>query len=131
MRTTGRYDAGHKLLVRNRPFDGQVGFHVLAPLVTAAGPALLVDRGWVPAGEDATVVPDVPAPPPGEVTVTVRLRPSEPASTTGTPPRGQVTRIDVSAIAGSSLPGVRRVRRADPGGAAGRGTLPPGSTCPS
>jgi cytochrome oxidase assembly protein ShyY1 len=98
VRTTGRYDPDHTLLVRNRPFDGQIGFHVLVPFVTAAGPALLVDRGWVPAGENATVVPDVPRPPPGEVAVTVRVRPSEPASTTGTPPRGQVTRIDVSTI---------------------------------
>ena len=98
VRTTGRYDPDHTLLVRNRPLDGQIGFHVLVPFVTAAGPALLVDRGWVPAGENATVVPEVPRPPPGEVAVTVRLRPSEPASTTGTPPRGQVTRIDVSTI---------------------------------
>lgn len=98
VRTTGRYDPDHTLLVRNRPLDGQIGFHVLVPFVTSAGPALLVDRGWVPAGENATVVPAVPRPPPGEVAVTVRIRPSEPASTTGTPPRGQVTRIDVSSI---------------------------------
>ncbi len=98
VRTTGRYDPARTLLVRNRPYDGEVGFHVLVPLRTAAGPALLVDRGWVPAGENATVVPDVPPPPPGEVVVTARVRASEPASTTGTPPTGQVTRIDVSAI---------------------------------
>jgi cytochrome oxidase assembly protein ShyY1 len=33
------------------------------------------------------------------VTVTARVRLSEPPSTTGTPPEGQVTRIDVPAIA--------------------------------
>lgn len=98
VRTLGRYDPDHTLLVRNRPYDGEVGFHVLVPFHTAAGPALLVDRGWIPAGENATVVPEVPRVPPGEVAVTVRLRASELPSTTGTPPRGQVTRIDVSEI---------------------------------
>jgi cytochrome oxidase assembly protein ShyY1 len=98
VRTLGRYDPDHTLLVRNRPYEGEVGFHVLVPLRTSAGPALLVDRGWVAAGENATVVPTVPRVPPGEVAVTVRVRASEPPSTTGTPPRGQVTRIDVSEI---------------------------------
>jgi cytochrome oxidase assembly protein ShyY1 len=32
------------------------------------------------------------------VTVVARVRPSEPASTTGAPPPGQVTRIDVASI---------------------------------
>ncbi len=55
--------------MRNRPHDGQVGYYVVLPLVTEQGPALLVNRGWVPAGESATDVPDVPAPPAGDVTV--------------------------------------------------------------
>jgi cytochrome oxidase assembly protein ShyY1 len=100
IRATGRYDTEHQLLVRNRPHEGQVGFYVLVPLVTAQGPGLLVNRGWVPAGGSATDVPDVPAPPAGEVTVVGRVRPSEPAASRGgPPPRGQVTRIDVPAIA--------------------------------
>lgn len=98
VRATGRYDRAHPLLVRNRPFEGVVGFYLLVPLVTDAGPALLVNRGWVAAGGAATGVPDIPAPPSGQVTVTGRIRPSEPASTTGAPPTGQVTRIDVSTI---------------------------------
>jgi len=98
---TGRYDEGGQLLVRTRPFEGAVGYYVLTPLVTAQGPALLVNRGWVPGGPDATTAPEPPAPPSGEVTVTGRVRPSEPASTTGEPPPGQVTRIDVPAIARS------------------------------
>lgn len=98
VRVTGHYDTAHQLLVRNRPFEGAVGFYVLVPLVPQDGPALLVDRGWVVAGDTATDLPHVPAPPAGEVTVVARVRPSEPASTTGTPPRGQVTRIDVASI---------------------------------
>jgi cytochrome oxidase assembly protein ShyY1 len=104
VRATGRYDTSHQVLVRNRPHDGQVGFYVVLPLVSVDGPALLVNRGWVPAGESATDVPDVPAAPAGTVTVVGRVRPSEPASTRGgAPPPGQVTRIDVPQI-GQDLP---------------------------
>jgi cytochrome oxidase assembly protein ShyY1 len=99
IRATGRYDVAHQLLVRTRPLDGQVGYYVLTPLVTQQGPAVLMVRGWVPDGPTAESLPDVPAAPRGTVTVTARLRPSEPASSTGTPPKGQVTRIDVSQIA--------------------------------
>ncbi|MGH8893638.1 MAG: SURF1 family cytochrome oxidase biogenesis protein [Actinomycetes bacterium] len=101
IRATGGYDVDDQLLVRTRLLEGQVGFHVLTPLVTDAGPALLVNRGWVPRGATPTAVPKVPAPPRGRVTVVGRVRPSEPASTTGEPPPGQVTRIDVPAIAGT------------------------------
>lgn len=99
VRASGRYDVSEQLLVRVRPYGGQVGYHVLTPLVTEDGAALLVDRGWVPTGATAEAAPDVPAPPSGTVTVTARVRPSEPRSTTGTPPPGQVTRIHVPTIA--------------------------------
>lgn len=99
VRATGRYDPTRQLLVRIRPFEGEVGYDVLTPFVTDEGPALLVNRGWVPAGATSTELPAVPAPPRGAVTVVARVRPSEPASTTGTPPPGQVTRIDVAGIA--------------------------------
>jgi len=99
VRATGRYDVADQLLVRLRPFEGQVGYDVLVPFVTDGGPAFLVDRGWVPGGATGRDLPDVPDAPSGTVTITARVRPSEPASTTGTPPPGQVTRIDVSSIA--------------------------------
>lgn len=101
VRVTGRYDVDGQLLVRLRPLDGSVGYDVLTPLVTEAGPALLVNRGWLSRDADASGsdLPAVPDPPAGSVTITARVRPSEPASTTGTPPAGQVNRIDVSEIA--------------------------------
>jgi len=92
VRVTGRYDPSATVLLRNRPVDGQPAYHVLVPLVlddaaatvlgdgagTDAAPAVLVvDRGWVPVGTDASAAVDVPPPPTGEVTVTVRLRPGE------------------------------------------------------
>jgi cytochrome oxidase assembly protein ShyY1 len=100
VRATGRYDAAHTLLVRNRSLQGAVGLDVLVPFVTDRGTALLVNRGWVPVDESVPggAPKRVPAPPAGRVTILARIRASEPASTTGTPPAGQVTRIDSSSI---------------------------------
>lgn len=75
---TGRYLVDEELLVRNRPFNGQPGFEVLVPLELADGDVFLVDRGWVPTGNAQDAPDEVPAPPTGEVTVTVRLKPGEP-----------------------------------------------------
>lgn len=75
---TGRYDTDAQLLVRNRVHNGQPGFEVLTPLVTADGRAFIVDRGWVPTGNRQDAPDHVPAPPSGEVTVVVRLQQSEP-----------------------------------------------------
>lgn len=99
----GRYDGARELLVRNRPFEGATGYYVLTPLVTDEGPTLLVNRGWVPVGASARTRPEVPAAPAGKVTVTARVRPSEPKDEHAGLPRGQVRRIDVPAIA-ATLP---------------------------
>lgn len=98
VRATGRWDTAHQLLVRLRPYQGQVGFYVLTPLVTAAGPAVLVNRGWLPPGTGPAGRPAVPRPPSGAVTVTGRLRRTEPPATGAEPPEGQVTRIDVPGL---------------------------------
>ena len=95
----GRYDEAHEVLVRNRPLEGSTGYYVLTPLVTDDGPALLVNRGWVPIGATARTRPEVAAAPAGEVTVIVRMRPSEPSDHKAAPLAGQVRRIDVPAIA--------------------------------
>jgi cytochrome oxidase assembly protein ShyY1 len=71
---TGRYDAGHEILVRGRTRDGTVGYEVLTPLVLASGDALLVDRGWVAAGAGARDLPAVPPAPGGTVTVDGAVR---------------------------------------------------------
>jgi cytochrome oxidase assembly protein ShyY1 len=72
---TGEYDSDSTLLLRLRPVDGERGVHVVTPLVTASGTAVLVDRGFLPGVDDATA--EVPDPPAGTTTVTGRLRPSE------------------------------------------------------
>ncbi|HYN56756.1 MAG TPA: SURF1 family cytochrome oxidase biogenesis protein [Motilibacterales bacterium] len=90
---TGTFDAEAEAAVRRRPLDGRNGFWIVTPLVTDAG-TLLVNRGWAPAGSDATTAPDVPAPPSGEVTVTGRLRPAEVTQVTDAPPEGQAWAAD-------------------------------------
>lgn len=94
---TGTYDADAAVLLRNRPVDSQPGFHVLVPLVLADGSVLVVDRGWVAWDDDASGEVSVPAPPAGEVTVTLHLRPDEPASTRSAP-AGQVQAIHVAQV---------------------------------
>ena len=79
--------------MRRRPLDGRNGFWIVTPLVTESG-VLLVNRGWTPAGSDATAAPDVPPPPSGQVTVTGRLRPAEATEPTDAPPPGQAWAAD-------------------------------------
>ncbi|MFC7386364.1 SURF1 family cytochrome oxidase biogenesis protein [Sphaerisporangium rhizosphaerae] len=101
---TGRFDQAHELVVRRRPQNGQAGFYVITPLVTADGAAVVVNRGWVRMGPTAEAPPEVPPPTAGEVSVTGRLRPAETEDNTGItdrtglPPR-QVLLIDTAKLA--------------------------------
>ncbi|WP_327069960.1 SURF1 family protein [Kitasatospora sp. NBC_01250] len=76
---TGHYDPAHEFVIRQRTAaDGDtMGYYVVTPLVTDAGDTVLVNRGWVALGTDATSYPTVPPAPSGELTVTGRLRPDE------------------------------------------------------
>jgi len=71
---TGTYAAAETVVVRYRSRDQASGVDVLVPLVTADGPALLVDRGFLEARPDGTDRSGVPTPPAGEVTVTGWVR---------------------------------------------------------
>lgn len=96
---TGQYDAARQLLVRQRQVNGTPGFLVLTPLHTPSGRTLYIDRGFVAATGAATLTPNVPDPPTGQVQVTARVLPSEDGSLgTGLPAR-QIERIDVPALA--------------------------------
>ncbi|KAA9147849.1 SURF1 family protein [Microbacterium lushaniae] len=97
---TGEYLADEQVLVRNRPHGGTAAFEVLVPFLLDDGRALLVDRGWVAPGENQPDPDVVPAPPSGQATVTVRLRPGEPLPTSGrTAPEGQVPTIHLPLLA--------------------------------
>lgn len=58
IRAAGRYDAAHQVLLDARVREGRAGYEVLTPLVTDAG-AILVNRGWIPAGPDRERLPEI------------------------------------------------------------------------
>ena len=87
------------LLVRNRPRDGVYGYEVLRRLELSDGSVVVVDRGWIPnSPQGATVRPEVPAPPAGEVTVTGWVKPGEP-SLDRDPIEGQLSSINLDEAA--------------------------------
>ncbi|MGH2794499.1 MAG: SURF1 family cytochrome oxidase biogenesis protein [Actinomycetota bacterium] len=95
----GSYDVAAEIAVDNRSSEGRPGRHLLTPLVTPGGKALLVDRGWIPLDTEA----EAARPPSGRVTVVGVLFPSERKGTFGPaiPATGRLTRvprIDVARI---------------------------------
>ncbi|MGV4924525.1 SURF1 family protein [Streptomyces sp. BHT-5-2] len=92
---TGSYDTAHEVVVRQRTAadEQKIGYYVLTPLVLGNGQAVVVNRGWIPTGDDLTKFPHVPAAPKGTVTVTGRLMADETTAasgikdTKGLPPR--------------------------------------------
>ena len=99
VQVAGRYDVQGQVLVRNRPYYGQYGYEVVVPLQPAdGGPALLVDRGWVPNGRTGAAPDAVPPAPSGEVTVVARLKPGEP-SQGATDVKGQLGSIHLPTVA--------------------------------
>ncbi|WAC93534.1 SURF1 family protein [Mycobacterium sp. Aquia_213] len=75
---TGHYLPDVEVLARLRVVEGDQAFEVLAPFVVDDGPTVLVDRGYV-RPEPGSHVPPIPRPPQETVTITARLRDSEPA----------------------------------------------------
>lgn len=99
VRLSGRYDARHQLLVRDRPLNGHPGYLVLTPLVVADGPAVPVARGWLPEPADSSR-PTVPAPPSGLVHVTGWVAGADPmpdgADAVGVP--GEITAVNPAVL---------------------------------
>lgn len=95
----GRYLADETLLARNRAHGGTSAFEILVPFETTDGRVFIVDRGWVPPAQDSPDPAAVPAPPSGDVSVTVRLQPGEPLPPSGrSAPEGQVPTIHLPLI---------------------------------
>ena len=100
LETTGTWDTAHQVLVRKKSFQSEVGFWVVTPFVTS-DTTIMVNRGWIIAGNSAIDSPTVQNPPAGEVTIQGRVRiiksslDPQPADL----PSGQVDRIVPTQIA--------------------------------
>jgi cytochrome oxidase assembly protein ShyY1 len=78
--TTGHYLADKQVVARLRVAEGDPAMEVLIPFVVDGGPTVLVDRGYVRPLPGSRVPPMAP-PPRDSVTITARLRDSEPPVT--------------------------------------------------
>lgn len=72
----GHYLPQDEVLLRLRPVDSGPSYQSLVPFRTDSGLTILVNRGWVKAGE-ANAVPDIPDVPSGETTLTGMIRADE------------------------------------------------------
>ncbi len=71
----GSWDDANTIVLKYQTRDGGAGVDVVTPLVTAEGPAVLVDRGWITSDNTGGSRPtDLPAATEGEVTVTGWVR---------------------------------------------------------
>ncbi|MFL6023032.1 MAG: SURF1 family protein [Marmoricola sp.] len=65
----GTWDDAHTIVLKYQTRDGGAGVDVVTPLVTADGPAVLVDRGWMQTENSGAERPKLPTVTSGEVTV--------------------------------------------------------------
>lgn len=75
----GRFLTDEEVLLRLRPVEQMPAYHSLVPFELNSGPTVLVNRGFVPAGE-ANAVPDFSAAPTGEVSTVGMVQLAEPPS---------------------------------------------------
>jgi surfeit locus 1 family protein len=99
----GTWDADASVLVRSRSLRGRPGFHVLTPLVTGDGTALIVNRGFVPFTGDPQEALAATRPRPGPVEVTGLLLASQQREGIGPtdPAEGvleQIARVDLARL---------------------------------
>jgi cytochrome oxidase assembly protein ShyY1 len=78
----GTFDPTEEVLIRSRTSNGEAGFHVITPLVTSSGNAVLINRGWVPLSLDTPQAPEA-RPPTGSVQLIGTIRVSESAPSLG------------------------------------------------
>ncbi len=120
----GRYDLDHQILLDNQVQDGRPGYHVLTPLRLPDVPwAILVNRGWVPAGESRDRLPEIVLAD-ADVVISGRLgQPANPGLRLGQASGGWprlVQHVDYAALAADlGYPLAPAVILLDPGAAGG------------
>lgn len=98
--TDGSYDPAGEVLIRSQVEQGQAGFHVITPLVSDEGWAVLVNRGWVPLGMDTPPVEAHPEMGPLRVEGWIQLSETRPTLGPHDPPGAQtvLSRVDIGRI---------------------------------
>jgi len=99
VRVTGRYLTDSELLARGRPNGGRPGFEQLVPFQVDGGAVFVIDRGWLPVGNEQDAPDAVPPPPSGTVTVVARVKAGEPTVPGRSAPAGQIATIHLPDIA--------------------------------
>jgi len=135
----GRFDPRRHILLDNKVWQGRAGVHVLTPFVPEHGPAVLVNRGWLPLPADRSYLPDVPTAS-GEFELTGRLAPPPGVGRRLGDPDALVTHdwpqlvtyLDLPAVAGALgeplAPWVVLLDASEPGGFEGRQWSPAAMT---
>ena len=99
---TGRFDVSSEVLIRSQVHQGASGFHVITPLITEHGGAVLVNRGWVPLPMDSVPVAEAaPDPLVGRVDGWVHRTQTKPALGPADPADGNLeimNRVDIDRI---------------------------------
>ncbi|PQZ87342.1 cytochrome oxidase biogenesis protein Surf1, facilitates heme A insertion [Arthrobacter sp. MYb227] len=91
----GSYLSDDQIIVRNRISGSRPGYEQLVPFRTTDGTTVIVNRGFLPIGNNNPGQPDlIPAPPEGNVKISVRLKAGEPKLDRGAP-EGQLASIDL------------------------------------
>lgn len=98
---TGTYDFAHEILLKNKFYGNQPGYHLLTPLrIAGSERAVLVDRGWIPfdaASPEQVVAFREPA----DVTLQGRIEPEDPrppGATLPTAPQREWYRLDIAGL---------------------------------
>ena len=94
---TGAYLPEQAVIVRNRPLNGQPGFLQLVPMLLSSGQILMVERGWLAAGDPVTVPATNPIPDALPRELVVRLRLSEPDLNRDAVP-GQLASLHIASL---------------------------------
>ena len=100
-RASGRFDADRHFLLMGRAHGGDPGVGVVTPLIVGDGPAVLVDRGWIPSFDAATAKPEQ-YPSPGLRTVIGLAEPLKAGRAAGR--RVAWRRIDIDSLGVWSTP---------------------------
>jgi surfeit locus 1 family protein len=63
VKTVGTYQTEHQILLDNQVEQERVGYHVITPLrLGESGKYVLVNRGWVAANPDKSILPEIETP---------------------------------------------------------------------